>query len=402
MEHAARAGGQAGQLRVDRRPARGRDAVYGGPALADRRADARRPRARHGGLRAELRRAEHRAGGAAEQVPQPGRQRRRRDRRRHGHEHPTPQPGRGLPGAGRPDRQPRPLDGRAARDRARPRLPDRRNRDGAGGADPRLPHRPEHDHAPGPGPRRRDGEEPPSDRGHRDPLPADPRRDRGEDRRARHRRPDQGHLGDPQRERPEGAGPAGARAQAGRRPRRRAQPALPVLTAPDLVLADLPGAGRWQAADPLLPGDAHGVPPASHHRHPPPHRAPAGQGPQPQAHPRGVAGGAGQHRRGDQDHPLVEVAGRGQGAALPAPGAGGASGAGPRGRWLCRAPGRAGRGRDLRALAGAGRRHPPAHARPARQPRAGEARRGAPRAAHQDRRVPSDPLRRCQHQGPDP
>jgi hypothetical protein len=101
---------------------------------------------------------------------------------------------------------------------ARPRLPDRRHRDGPRGPRPRLPHRPEHDHAPGPGPRRGVRQEPPSDRGHRDSLPADPRRDRGEDRRARQRRPDQGNLCDPQRERPQGAGAADPGIEARRRP----------------------------------------------------------------------------------------------------------------------------------------------------------------------------------------
>ena len=48
------------------------------------------------------------------------------------------------------------------------------------------------------------------DRRHRDPLPAGPRPHRGADRRAGQRGQDPRHFRHPQRERPEGAGPAGA------------------------------------------------------------------------------------------------------------------------------------------------------------------------------------------------
>ena len=57
VEHAPRADRQAGQFRLDRRPAAGGHAVYRSPHVADRRADARRPEARHGRLHAHLRRA---------------------------------------------------------------------------------------------------------------------------------------------------------------------------------------------------------------------------------------------------------------------------------------------------------------------------------------------------------
>ena len=81
-------------------------------------------------------------------------------------------------------------------------------------------------------------------------IPYQQARDRVEERiaDAGQRRQDHGHLGDPQRERPEGAGPARDRAEARRRPGRRAEPALPVLAAAGHVLAHLPGAGRRQAA----------------------------------------------------------------------------------------------------------------------------------------------------------
>ena len=370
MEHAARAGGQAGQLWLDRRPAGRRDAIHRGPPLADRGPDARRSRTRHGRLRAVVRRAEHGAGGAAEPVPQPGRQRRRRHRRGHGDEHPAAQPRRSLPGPRGPDRQPRRVDGRTAPDRARPRLPDRRHRDGPRSPGSRLPHRPQHDHPSGPGARRGVRQEPQSDRRHRDPLPADPRRDRGEDRRTRQRRSHQGHLRDPQRERSQRSCPPDPGAEARRRSRRGAQPALPVFLAPDVVLADLSGTRRREAADPVVQEHAGGVPAASDGCDPPPHSAPPRQGPQPQAHARRTARCSGQHRRGDQDHPQFEVAGRGEGATLPASGSGSPARAGPRGRGLRRAPGRAGGERDLRPLTRAGRRHPPAHTRPVGEPRA--------------------------------
>ena len=89
-------------------------------------------------------------------------------------------------------------------------------------------------------------QEPQPDRRHRDPLPAGPRPGRGADRRAGQRRQDHRHLGHPQRERPEGAGAAGARAEARRRSRRRAQPALPVLAAARHVSRS--SSWRWSTA----------------------------------------------------------------------------------------------------------------------------------------------------------
>ena len=52
-----RADRQAGQFRLDRRPAAGGHAVHRSPHVADRRADARRPEARHGRFHPDLRRA---------------------------------------------------------------------------------------------------------------------------------------------------------------------------------------------------------------------------------------------------------------------------------------------------------------------------------------------------------
>ena len=370
MEHAACARRQAGQLRLDRRSARRRHAIYGGEALADRGDDARRHRTRHGRLRAHLRRAQHRAGGAAEPLSQPRGQWRRRYRRGHGDEHSAAQPRRGLSGAREADRRAGHLDGRDPSDLPRPRLSDRWHRDGPRVAGPRISHRPQHHHASRSGARGGIWQEPQSHRHHRDSLPADPRRHRGKNRGAGQRGPHQGHFRDPQRERSQRAGAADPRAQARRRSRRRAQPALSVLNAADVVFADFPRARRREAADPVVQEHARGVPPASHGGAPSPHPAPARPGPQPQAHGRRLARGAGEHRRGDQDHPQFEVAGRGEGATLPASGSGSPARAGPRGRGLRRAPGRAGGERDLRPLTRAGRRHPPAHTRPVGEPRA--------------------------------
>ena len=57
-----------------------------------------------------------------------------------------------------------------------------------------------------------------------------------------------GISGHPQRKRPERAGPPDPGAEARRRSGDRAQPALPVLALAGQFLADLPGAGRRQAA----------------------------------------------------------------------------------------------------------------------------------------------------------
>lgn len=101
-------------------------------------------------------------------------------------------------------------------------------------------------------------------------------------------------------------------------------------------------ARRWEAADAVVQAHAGGIPPPSHRCAPPPHAAPARPGPQPEAHGRRSARGAGEHRRGDQDHPQFEVTGRGEGAAGPDPDAGGRCWSGPsapRGLPSCRRSG---------------------------------------------------------------
>ncbi len=80
-------------------PARGH-AVYRSPHVADRRDAAGRPEARHGRLRSHLRRAAHRADGAAVEVSEPAGQRRQRHRGGHGHLDSAAQPGRNLRRAG--------------------------------------------------------------------------------------------------------------------------------------------------------------------------------------------------------------------------------------------------------------------------------------------------------------
>ena len=125
VEHAAPAHHRAGELRLDPRPAAGGHAVHRGQAQPRRCRDARRHRARHRRLPAELRREALRAPGPAGPVPEPARQRLGRDRRRDGHEHPAAQPRRGLRRRRRPDRQPRDHPRRADGDHPRPRLPHR-------------------------------------------------------------------------------------------------------------------------------------------------------------------------------------------------------------------------------------------------------------------------------------
>ena len=68
------------------------------------------------------------------------------------------------------------------------------------------------------------------------------------------------------------------RAEARRRSRSRAQPALPVLAAARHVLDHLSGAGRRQAADAVVQGDAGRIHPPPDDGDSPPHAVPAGQG----------------------------------------------------------------------------------------------------------------------------
>ena len=212
------------------------------------------------------------------------------------------------------DRRAGRLDRRAAGDRARARLSHRRRRLRPGGHPPRISHRPQHDRRPRPGVHRRTQQAQP-DRHHRNSLPAGPRPHRGADRRAGERGQDRRHFRHPQRERSERAGPAGLRAEARRRPRHRAEPALPVLAAARQLLADLPGAGRRQAAGAVVQGAAAGVHPPPRDGDPPADAVPAGPGAAAEAHGRGPAAGPRQHRRGDSRHPQFVDAGRGQRAA---------------------------------------------------------------------------------------
>ena len=319
--------------------------------------------------------------------PEPAGQRRQRHRGGHGHVDPAAQPGRNLRRADPRDRRPRRLDRRAAGDRARPRFSHRRHRLRPGGHPPRLPHRPQHDRRPRPG-AHRGTQQPLPDRHHRDPLPAGPRPHRGTDRRAGERGQDRRHLRHPQRERPEGAGPPGLRAEARRRSRHRAEPALPVLAAAGQLLADLPGAGRRQAAGAVVQGAAAGVHPPPRDGDPPPHAVPAGQGPAAEAHGRRAAAGPRQHRRGDPRDPQLVDPGRGQGAADADPDARRPCCSG---RWATKGfavfAEERGAQRVLHAHARPGRRHPAHDPRPVGQPGAGEAGRRAPQAAGGDHRV---------------
>ena len=227
--------------------------------------DARRPEARHGRLHADLRRAAHRADGAAVEVPEPAGQRRQRHRGRHGHVDPAAQPGRGL-------RRPRSrviddpdvsidelleiipgpdfptggiICGRAGirrgyhtgRSTIVVRSQDRRSKKRKGDryriVVTEIPYQQT-----------------------RDPVIKKIADVVNEDRIT-------GISGVRNESDLERAGAARPRPEARRRSRRRAEPALPVLAAAGHVLAHLPGAGRRQAADAVAQGDAGGVHPPS-------------------------------------------------------------------------------------------------------------------------------------------
>ena len=118
---------RAGQLRLDRRRSRGRDALHGSAALADRDRAPARHRREHGRLRAELRRVAPAAVRPAFALPEPSRQRLHGDRGRDGDEHAAAPPRRDDRRGRRDDRRPR--DQRRGPDEARqgPGLPDRRD-----------------------------------------------------------------------------------------------------------------------------------------------------------------------------------------------------------------------------------------------------------------------------------
>ena len=220
-----------------------------------------------------------------------------------------------------------------------PRFSHRRRGLRPRGHPPRIPHRPQHDRRPRPGDHRRT-QQPAPDRHHRNPLPASPRPHRRAHRRAGERGENRRHFRHPQRERPEGAGPPGLRTEARRRSRHRAEPALPVLAAARQLLADLPGAGRRQAAGALVQGAVAGVHSPPRDGDPPADAVPAGPGAAAKAHGRRAAAGPRQHRRSDPRDPQLVDSGRGQRAADADPDARRAVAAGAGRRRLCRLHGR--------------------------------------------------------------
>ena len=119
LEPAPSADPSAGQLRLHRRPAPRGHALHRGQAVAHRRGDARRPRARDRRFHRQLRRQIPRTARPAEQVPQPARQRLRRHRRRHGHRNSAAQPRRGLQRPHPAHRRPRRHRRSADRDHSR-------------------------------------------------------------------------------------------------------------------------------------------------------------------------------------------------------------------------------------------------------------------------------------------
>ena len=296
-----------GQLRVDRRRPRGRDAVHGGPPRPPGDRDAARHRRRHRRLRAQLRRVAVRAAGAAGALPEPARQRLLRDRGRDGDQHPAAQP----------ERVHRRRQGVHAEPRDRPRRPDGahqgprlpRRRDDEHGGDPRrLRLRPRLGQGPRPGPRRAAQGRPRVDHRLRAPVPGEEgrrRRPDHEDRRPRPREEDHRDLRPARRVRPVGHA-AGDRAQARRRPARGGpQPALQAHLDAEHVRGQHGGAGRRRPEDALAQGADRGLrrPPARG-RHPP-HavRAAPRRGTRP--HPRGAADRARQPRRGDRADPRL-------------------------------------------------------------------------------------------------
>ncbi len=119
-----------GNFRLDGRRPAGGDALHRVAPVARRHAHAGRHRQGHGRFRPELRRAGHRAQGAARRVPQPAGQRRQRHRRRHGHQHPHPQRRRDHRRLPAPDGRSGCHAGGSDEDRPRPGLPHRRHHPG--------------------------------------------------------------------------------------------------------------------------------------------------------------------------------------------------------------------------------------------------------------------------------
>ncbi len=307
----------------------------------------------------------HAADRAARPLPEPALQRLRGHRGRHGDLAAAAQPARDLQGAQHGARRPEGLGRRAVRDRQGPRLPDRRDRDGhaTGSVRPTRPGaascacaRATTSRTSRPG-RRLDR--------HRDSLPGSQDRDHRQDRRGGEGRAHHGHLRRPRRVGPRRHAP-GDRAEEGRGPAGRRQPALPVHADADDVQHHQPRDRRAPAAHAEPARTARRLHPPPQGRHPPSHAVPAAQGRGTQAHRRGSAHRRRPHRRGDRDHPPLE---------------------GPRG-------GQAGPGQGLRALAApvAGdRRHAPGLLD---RPGAREARGGVQRAGGRDRRPARHPRAR--------
>ncbi len=127
-------------------------------------------------LRSHLRRAAHRADGAAVEVSESAGQRLRRHRGRHGHQSIPPHNlGEVCDCIDPRDRRAGRLDRRTAGNLPRPRFSHRRHHLRPQRHPPRLSHRPQHDHAARPDQHRRTRQRPLPHRRQRNALPADPR-----------------------------------------------------------------------------------------------------------------------------------------------------------------------------------------------------------------------------------
>ena len=318
LRDAAAADRGAGQLRLDGRRPGGGDALHRGAAGAlGPRAD-RRHRQGHRRFPAELRRQRAGTGGAAGALPQRSGQRRRRHRRRHGDEHPAAQPRRGDRRLLRADRRPRSLGRRDHREiRARPGFPDRRDHSRPARSARRLPDRPRVRRHAGAHAHRGHPQGPDSDHRRRGALPGEQGADGRDHRRSGARQADRGHRRPARRERPR-RHPRGDRDQARRRPRDRAQPALPLHAAADVLRHLDAGARRPPAADDEPEGGADGVPRLPRGGDPPTQHPPARQGARAGARAGRPRHRRRQHRRGGGGDPKVARSGRGaRGADRP-------------------------------------------------------------------------------------
>ena len=185
-----------------------------------------------------------------------------------------------------------------------PRLSHRRHHLRPGRHPPRLSHRPRQRSPSAPGRAIEEHGKPLSDRDHaKFPSSRPATGSRSGSPQLANEDSITGHFGHPQRERPERAGPADLRTEARRRSRDRAQPALRVLAAARQLLADLPGAGRRQAADACRSKSCCRSSSATARRLSAAGRCSCSAGPAAEAHGRRTAAGARQHRRSDPRHP---------------------------------------------------------------------------------------------------